>query len=156
MFSLLGLYSCGGGETTKEGEDKSADSKSASEESPLLDYSSETAENKSEREQMIAVAKEGFVNQGLPEFKLNVNYLKVKGKFAFLKAEAKNADGSDYVPKEETPDCCHVEAFLRKDDGKWINVACNAFATDVWYACLWKEKNAPKEIFDTTEGGCTE
>jgi ketosteroid isomerase-like protein len=144
---FLSFYGCGGGESETKKEE-SGSSEAGGNTDAVMNLTAESAENKAQRDAFIAVAVEGLKNQGNPEFQLTVTYLKVKGNYAFLKAEAKNKDGSDIITEGEAVDCCHVEVFMRKDDGKWYSVASNAFSTDLWYGCLWKEKSAPKEIFD--------
>ncbi len=150
---VFSMYGCGGGDSAAK-EGGSAEGAAETKAAPLMDFSTESADNKAERTELINLAKNALTTQDMTDFSLEVVSLKVKDGFAFLMANVKNADGSDYVVKDEHADCCHAEALLRKDGGKWISVASNAFSTDMWYGCLWKEKNAPKEIFGGIQDTC--
>lgn len=120
--------------------------------SVLKNYKTKTTENEKERQQIIDVVRAYCKNEGYPEFKFVVNHLMLKGKYAFFKGDALNKDGSKYSSNKEGDDCCHVEVVLTKDNtNEWVLFMGGIFSTDVWYGCLWKEHNIPKDIFDYTE-----
>lgn len=116
----------------------------------LQDYKTKTEGNKAERTAMLDLIRADLVQKGYPEFIFVVNHLKIKNGFAFFKGDATLKSGGNYKPKEDE-DCCHVEFLLQKKANKWTVLIGGAFATDVWFGCLWKEHKAPKEIFDYTE-----
>lgn len=117
----------------------------------LLNWKDKTAANETERKQMLDAVRADVHQKGYPEFQFVVKHLQVQDGFAFFKGEAQNMDGSTYKATGEMEDCCHVEALLKKENNNWTVLSANAFSTDVWYACIWKQYKAPKSIFDYTE-----
>lgn len=117
----------------------------------VLDYKTKNAGNENERTEMLDAIRNVCIKEGYPEFKFVVSHLKVKDSYAFFKGTALNKDGSSYHTSRQEDDCCHVEAVFEKKNGHWVVFQSAIFAGDVWYACLWKQHQLPKEIFDYTE-----
>lgn len=115
----------------------------------LVNLTTETAENKEERNAAIELINKELLSQGIYDFSLKMSHFLLKDNFAFFKGDLSKKDGSEYeVADPDYNDCCHVEGLLKKEGNLWKAITINAFSTDVWYGCLWKEKNAPKDIFD--------
>jgi uncharacterized protein YecT (DUF1311 family) len=88
--------------------------------------------------------------------------LRVLDNYAFLMGNPTQKNGKpinyskttykDYYESEAFDDS--ITALFHKVNGSWEVMTYNIGATDVVYACWWKEYNVPKAVFPYTEDGC--
>ncbi len=112
----------------------------------VISYKTKTAANESERTKILDIVRASLYQGYRQEFIFVVNRLNLSGGYAWFEGEAQRKDGRP-VRLEDYEDCCHVEALLKKSNGKWYLVEIGAFSTDVWYEDLMRNSGAPKAIF---------
>ncbi len=120
----------------------------------LQDLTTETAQNKDDRNDILIGVKKELTNMKLPNEGFNIVSMKTAGDFAFVMLEIRNADGSEYQTSEPYEDCCHAEILFELAASQWVAVESDAFSTDVWYGCLWSQFGAPKELFNYNSETC--
>ena len=114
----------------------------------VLDYKVKTAVNAKERTEMLDALRAYLYKDLKMTLEFYVDHLKVANNYAWFQGSADRKDGKDIKFDEDAYDCCHVEALLKKQGGKWVVAEGAAFSTDVWYEAIAKKyPAAPKGIF---------
>ncbi len=118
----------------------------------VVSYKNETVNNKKDRAQILNTLRRTMYKEYKQDFIFTVGTLNVFQNYAWLTVEVARKDGKAIVFKKEDEgftDCCHTEALLQKQNGKWVIVEYADFSTDVWYADpeMWKKyKITPKIV----------
>lgn len=113
----------------------------------IYSYTVKTKSNEKDRTKILDILRAKLYEVHKQEFIFVVNKLNVSSNgYAWFEGTVQRKDGKQVIT-EDYEDCCHVEAFLKKSEGKWYIVESSAFSTDVWYDGIWDRYSAPKAIF---------
>ena len=114
----------------------------------IQDYKVKTAANTKERTEMLDALRSHLYKNLKMTLEFYVDHLKVSNNYAWFQGSAGRKDGKKVNFPDREFDCCHVEAFFKKQNGKWVVAEGVAFSTDVWYEAIAKKyPDAPKGIF---------
>lgn len=115
----------------------------------FISYKKENKSNTTERKVLLDIYRSHLKKEFQREFKFVVNTFNVSKTHAWLMADVVNINNEPVVFPEDTYlDCCHVEAFYKKVNGKWQLIEYGSFSTDVWYAGIWERYKLPKSFFE--------
>ena len=114
----------------------------------IKDYRIKNNNNSADRTMMLDILRAKMYETYKNEFVFVVNHLKVGNNYAWFKGEVQRKDGGS-IRLGDGEDCCHVEALLKKSNGKWYIVESAAFSTDLWYDGIENRyPKAPYGIFN--------
>jgi hypothetical protein len=118
-----------------------------------LDYTIKTAKNAAERTAILDAFRADLKKEWKLDFIFTVKELRVVGNYACFMGSAERKDGKPMTFEEDTFDCCHAEALLKKVNGHWTVLEGNAFSTDVWYEGMNKQyPEVPVAVFPDSTG----
>lgn len=105
----------------------------------VRDYTTKNAKNAAERTAILDAFRDDLKKEWKIDFIFVVKYLKVSGNYACLLGSAERKDGKPMEFPDDSYDCCHAEALLKKVNGRWTVLAGSAFSTDVWWDGINKQ-----------------
>jgi len=109
-------------------------------ETAILDFKTKNKTNLKERTEMLDLVRMNLKKKFDIDTVFVVNLFNVSGEYAWFKGDATRTDGkSILLPEDQGLDCCHVESFFIKKNGKWKILASQSFSTDVWWEELPKK-----------------
>lgn len=112
----------------------------------IYDFKIKSATNEKDRTMILDLVRGSLYQSHRQEFIFVVNKLNVTNTHAWSQGDAQRKDGRKVVV-EEYEDCCHVEALLKKNAGKWYIMELSAFSTDMWWGDLWNRYRLPRQLF---------
>jgi hypothetical protein len=119
----------------------------------VLDYKAKTASNAAERTAILDAFRDQLKKEWKLDFIFTVKYLNVAGNYACFMGSTERKDGKPMEFPNDSYDCCHAEALLKKVNGRWTVLAGNAFSTDVWWDGINKQyPSVPVALFPAHEG----
>lgn len=119
----------------------------------VLDYKVKTPSNAGERTAILNAFRADLKKEWKQDFIFTVKYLNVAGNYACFMGSAERKDGKPMEFPDDSYDCCHAEALLKKVNGRWTVLAGNAFSTDVWWDGINKQyPEIPIDVFPANQG----
>jgi len=115
---------------------------------PIISYKTKTSANTTDRTKILDLVRAEQYQYVQQELIFVVKRLNLYGGYAWFEGDAQRKDGRKLV-LDEFSDCCHVEALLKKNAGKWYIVKSSSFSTDVWWFGLWNQYRLPRDMFFT-------
>ncbi|MFN5642103.1 MAG: hypothetical protein ACK4V4_05565 [Sphingobacteriales bacterium] len=113
---------------------------------PIISYKTKTSANATDRTKILDLVRAEQYKYVQQELIFVVKKLNLFGGYAWFEGEAQRKDGRKIIV-DEYSDCCHVEALLKKNGGKWYIVKSSSFSTDVWWYGLWDDYRLPRDMF---------
>lgn len=116
----------------------------------IKNLKTKTNQNQVERTAILDAYRSTLKKEFKQEFKFIVQSLNIYKNYAWLMVEVTRKDGKEVELNSEEAewDCCHAEALLKKQNGKWKVVEHGAFSTDVWWGDIWdRHTMLPKSLF---------
>lgn len=112
----------------------------------IISYKTKTSANEVDRTKILDIVRAEQYQYVQQELIFVVKRLNLFGGYAWFQGDAQRKDGRKLV-LDEYADCCHVEALLKKNGGKWYIVKSSSFSTDAWWFGLWDQYRLPREMF---------